>query len=340
MNHVFKRQLSRETSEEVNRQIKMMDNDMNEIGDSSLKDFNGFEESLIELNTIGDGPEFILEEIVEHEAPNLVPIENSPDIPSSSTSSHCQSEDQETDADYVPFKARAGAKRKLSKPGRRAKRVKGHPKNEVEYVPKYATEQSKPGPKPKKTDAELTPDELERRNTRRARNREAANRQRDRRNAQVSELESQVIDLTEEKTKLKEELEDVKKQLSVSQSQPNRVQYVMVQCVPQNIQFVNRGVVQTQATMKPSRPDNLKLKIPPRATKNVEKTLKSTVSTTNNSSGQVNNLPSPYTIASNLVNTSPTAFLMSPSMVFAPFQYPPTTAPESSIGFAQTVEKL
>merc|ERR1712156_1219519 len=57
--------------------------------------------------------------------------------------------------------------------------------------------ESRPGRAPKVSDDQLTATELERRNRRRARNREAAARQRNRRMAKVDQLENEVKQLTE-----------------------------------------------------------------------------------------------------------------------------------------------
>jgi hypothetical protein len=71
----------------------------------------------------------------------------------------------------------------------------------------------------RRPDNELTAAELERRNRRRARNREAATRQRDRRIFQVQNLESRVeelrstkIQLSQENDQLRDQVEDAKRQ--------------------------------------------------------------------------------------------------------------------------------
>merc|ERR1739848_180760 len=78
------------------------------------------------------------------------------------------------------------------------------------------------GRAPKRPDSALTQAELERRNRRRARNREAAERQRNRRVAKVATLEDEVAQLrkekevlSEENKALKDEIEKYKFQLQV-----------------------------------------------------------------------------------------------------------------------------
>merc|ERR1712184_4175 len=80
-----------------------------------------------------------------------------------------------------------------------------------------------PGKAPRKADSELTPEELARRNRRRMRNREAANRQRDRRVNKVAGLENEIKELREqgnglksENEKLKEEIEQLRFQLKIN----------------------------------------------------------------------------------------------------------------------------
>merc|ERR1712018_434193 len=79
-----------------------------------------------------------------------------------------------------------------------------------------------PGRAPKRPDSALSVAELERRNRRRARNREAAERQRNRRVAKVQTLEDEVAQLRKEKEvlsdenrALKDEIEKVRFQLNV-----------------------------------------------------------------------------------------------------------------------------
>merc|ERR1712153_107436 len=81
---------------------------------------------------------------------------------------------------------------------------------------------SLPGRAPKRPDTDLNPGELERRNKRRARNREAAERQRQRRQHKVVQLEEEVTvlkteknELKEQNKKLQEEIERVRFQLKV-----------------------------------------------------------------------------------------------------------------------------
>merc|ERR1712048_1159095 len=89
--------------------------------------------------------------------------------------------------------------------------------------------ESRPGRAPKVSDDKLSATELERRNRRRARNREAAARQRNRRIAKVDQLESQVQELTEanhcltsENERLRAELDQLRFKLKVQPNQPVR----------------------------------------------------------------------------------------------------------------------
>jgi len=75
------------------------------------------------------------------------------------------------------------------------------------------SELGRPGRAPKVPDASLTPTELDRRNRRRARNREAAARQRDRRVKKVEALESEVAELSKDKQQLVAENEQLKREL-------------------------------------------------------------------------------------------------------------------------------
>merc|ERR1719414_399089 len=218
-----------------------------------LKDFDGFEE----LNA--GGGEVVLEEVIVSSEPGIhgpsesagVPIEEDPnrfksenfyyeltELESSGSSEvKTEGHSEESDPEYVPAGAPKPPSRKRKSrngtsdqgPGRPAKSIKGS------YTPKYKTEQSKPGPKAKVPDSELSPEELARRKQRRARNREAANRQRDKRVARVNDLENQVHCLQEEKSSLKREnsslkneLEKLRKQIEqANKPQMNQNQFIM-----------------------------------------------------------------------------------------------------------------
>ena len=91
---------------------------------------------------------------------------------------------------------------------------------------------SLPGRAPKRPDSDLSPAELERRNKRRARNREAAERQRQRRLHKVNHLEQEVTQLKAEKSELKEqnkklqeEIERIRFQLKVLERTQQPIQY-------------------------------------------------------------------------------------------------------------------
>jgi len=236
----MERQLSQRTVEAIDRQLEFMQMEQHDImngraqtGPESglsdypgLKDFDGFEE----LNA--GGGEVVLEEVIVSSEPGIhgrsepagVPIEEDPngfksemyyltELESSDFKTEGHSE--ESDPEYVPAGAPKPPSRKRKSrngtsdqgPGRPAKSIKGS------YTPKYKTEQSKPGPKAKVPDSELSPEELARRKQRRARNREAANRQRDKRVAIVNDLESQVQSLQEENSSLKRENSSLKNEL-------------------------------------------------------------------------------------------------------------------------------
>ena len=97
-----------------------------------------------------------------------------------------------------------------------------------DYIPDNANKAnpSVPGRAPRLADHLLSPEELARRNRRRARNREAANRQRDRRLAKVAKLEVEITHLKtdsstlkNENDKLKAEIEKLKFQLQLQSNQ-------------------------------------------------------------------------------------------------------------------------
>ena len=242
----MERQLSQRTVEAIDRQLEFMQAEQHDImngrsqtGPESgglsdypgLKDFDGFEE----LNA--GGGEVVLEEVIVSSEPGIhglsgpdgVPIEEDPngfksenfyyeltELESSGSSEvKTEGHSEESDPEYVPAGAPKTPSRKRKSrngtsdqgPGRPAKSIKGS------YTPKYKTEQSKPGPKAKVPDSELSPEELARRKQRRTRNREAANRQRDKRVAIVNDLESQVHCLQEENSSLKRENSSMKNEL-------------------------------------------------------------------------------------------------------------------------------
>jgi len=235
----MERQLSQRTVEQIDRQLEFMQMEQHDImngrvqngpddysGVPGLKDFDGFEE----LNA--GGGEVVLEEVVVHSEPAGVPIEEDPnalgfksealvqyyelmpsELESSDLSLKTEGHSEESDPEYVPAGAPKTSRKRKSRtgtsdgPGRPSKAIKS------QYTPKYKTEQSKPGPKAKVPDSELSPEELARRKQRRARNREAANRQRDKRVALVNDLESQVHSLQEENSSLKKENSSMKNEL-------------------------------------------------------------------------------------------------------------------------------
>jgi len=87
--------------------------------------------------------------------------------------------------------------------------------NDLRYQPyDLQRPQNRPGIPPRLSDNLLTPEELCRRNARRKRNREAAQRCRERRLERVTELENQVRSLQEEKDELKALNDQFKKEIA------------------------------------------------------------------------------------------------------------------------------
>jgi len=82
----------------------------------------------------------------------------------------------------------------------------------IRKVPTAAPAASRPGRKAKTPDEALNQIELERRNRRRARNREAAQRQRERRMEKVEMLESEVANLSNENDEIKSQNEKLRQQ--------------------------------------------------------------------------------------------------------------------------------
>jgi len=280
----MERQLSQRTVEAIDRQLEFMQAEQHDIMNGrvqtvpesglsdypGLKDFDGFEE----LNA--GGGEVVLEEVIVSSEPGIhgrsesagVPIEEDPngfksenfyyeltELESSGSSEvKTEGHSEESDPEYVP----AGAPKPLSRkrksrngtsdqgPGRPAKSIKGS------YTPKYKTEQSKPGPKAKVPDSELSPEELARRKQRRARNREAANRQRDKRVAIVNDLENQVHSLQEENSSLKRENSSLKNELEKLRKQ---IEQANKPIMNQN-QFIMNGqpTIYTQGTNMNGQP--------------------------------------------------------------------------------------
>jgi len=126
-----------------------------------------------------------------------------------------------------------------------------------DYIPDNGNKAnpSVPGRAPRLPDHMLSPEDLARRNRRRARNREAANRQRDRRNAKVDKLQNEIDNLKtdgnklrEENVNLKAEIEQLKFQLQLKQSQ--QPQMVAVHHQQQPVAFGNQPVLVN--TMEPT----------------------------------------------------------------------------------------
>merc|ERR1711937_1009613 len=269
---------------------------------------------------------------------------------SSDLSLKTEGHSEESDPEYVPAGAPKPPSRKRKSrngtsdqgPGRPAKSIKGS------YTPKYKTEQSKPGPKAKVPDSELSPEELARRKQRRARNREAANRQRDKRVARVNDLENQVHSLQEEKSSLKRENSSLKNELEKVRKQ---IEQANKPIMNQN-QFIMNGqpTIYTQGTnmngqpfvlqMVPSQPaqgqTNQGQTIQGQSTQFLTKTLESPPSarsTPNSvSTNGMNSFDQSQVQIGNQVYTGPLpspftqVLLMSPSMpIGTQFQFPVTS---------------
>ena len=368
----MERQLSQRTVEQIDRQLEFMQMEQHDILNGrghvqadngmdypGLKDFDGFEE----LNS--GGGEVVLEEVIvasDSSEPAGVPIEEDPNalgfksenlvqyyelMPSENSSDmslKTEGQSEESDPEYVPAGVpKTGSRKRKSRadpsgPGRPSKTTK------TDYVPKYKSEQSKPGPKAKVPDSELSPEELARRKQRRARNREAANRQRDKRVALVNDLESQVHSLQEENSSLKKENSSMKNELEKLRKQVEQAN--KPQMNQQFIQTMNgQSTIYTQGSNMTGQPFVLQM-VPSnqgqanhskQSTQFVTKTPldspQSARSTPNSvSTNGMNSLDQPQVQIGNQVYTGPLpspftqVLLMSPSMpIGTQFQFPVTT---------------
>jgi len=118
---------------------------------------------------------------------------------------------------------------------------------------------SRPGRKPRQADEELSHQELERRNRRRARNREAAQRQRERRLNKVDNLEREVNTLTSENSNLLSENEQLKKELENLKFQ---LQMQMKSKTQSNkpLAVLNTHIKTTKSRLAPVQP--IKIQVP------------------------------------------------------------------------------
>ena len=110
---------------------------------------------------------------------------------------------------------------------------------------------SRPGRKPRQADEELSHQELERRNRRRARNREAAQRQRERRLNKVDNLEREVNSLTSENSNLLSENEQLKKELENLKFQ---LQMQMKSKPQKPLAVLNTQITTTKSRLAPVQP--------------------------------------------------------------------------------------
>jgi flagellar biosynthesis GTPase FlhF len=110
---------------------------------------------------------------------------------------------------------------------------------------------SRPGRKPRQADEELSQQELERRNRRRARNREAAQRQRERRLNKVDNLEREVNTLTSENSNLLSENEQLKKELEHLKFQ---LQMQMKSKPNKPLAVLNTQIATTKSRLAPVQP--------------------------------------------------------------------------------------
>ena len=110
---------------------------------------------------------------------------------------------------------------------------------------------SRPGRKPRQADEELSQQDLERRNRRRARNREAAQRQRERRLNKVDNLEREVNTLTSENSNLLSENEQLKKELEHLKFQ---LQMQMKSKPSKPLAVLNTQITTTKSRLAPVQP--------------------------------------------------------------------------------------
>jgi len=115
---------------------------------------------------------------------------------------------------------------------------------------------SRPGRKPRQADEELSHTELERRNRRRARNREAAQRQRERRLNKVDNLEREVNCLTSENSNLLSENEQLKKELENLKFQLTIKTNLQMKSKPQPkpLAVLNTQIATTKSRLAPVQP--------------------------------------------------------------------------------------
>lgn len=185
------------------------------------------------------------------------------------------------------------------------------------------------GRPPREPDSSLSPEELTRRNRRRARNREAASRQRDRRlekvrslQCEIKGLESDGDELKTENTKLNEEIMKLKAQLEIIQSpmwRQNYQQNAFIQpCHPPNTQFGQHVTQQGQIEVTSTSSDAYKL---PRSVQSVQATVQSVQTMPTWST--VSAVPTMTTIGPQ----TPTAFLIASPLAKGQFHFPTMTSP-------------
>merc|ERR1711953_601032 len=176
------------------------------------------------------------------------------------------------------------------------------------------------GRPPREPDSALTPEELTRRNRRRARNREAACRQRDRRLEKVRSLQDEIKDLESdghklktENTKLNEERMKLKAQLEILNSPMwrHQQQSFIQPGYPSNTQF---GQNLTQSVISSSHEVNQL----PQSVQSVQATVQ-----TMPTWSAVSAVPTMTTIGPQ----TPTAFLIASPLAKGQFQFPTMTSP-------------
>merc|ERR1712131_400134 len=183
------------------------------------------------------------------------------------------------------------------------------------------------GRPPREPDSALSPEELNRRNRRRARNREAACRQRDRRLEKVRSLQSEIKGLESdgdklktENTKLNEEIMKLKAQLEIIQSpiwRQNQQQQAFAQPVYSTSSTFGQQIAERSQMEKfscPSQSQSLQSVQPVQSVATVQ-----TMPTWSTFSA----VPTMTTIGPQ----TPTAFLIASPLAKGQFQFPTMTSP-------------
>jgi len=199
------------------------------------------------------------------------------------------------------------------------------------------------GRPPREPDSALSPEELNRRNRRRARNREAACRQRDRRLEKVRSLQSEIKGLESdgdklktENTKLNEEIMKLKAQLEIIQSpiwRQNQQQQAFAQPVYSTSSTFGQQIAERSQMEKfscPSQSQSLQSVQPVQSVQSV-----ATVQTMPTWS-TFSAVPTMTTIGPQ----TPTAFLIASPLAKGQFQFPTMTSPNEITEILNTMNEL